>query len=897
MRRLNPPLLWLSATALAIALPSLATASHTLAGHVHETLTVAPTTWSWSEYVDGGRAPAVRTYPSGLQVVDVRDGVGALRSRSDAVGTQLQGADYDVYGQVSSALLGNGVQLAVARDVRGRVSARRYTRDGATVAEYRYTYDTSDRETLRQETHAGRRTSSWTYDDDGRLRSARVGGHPAAVEGAPPQSGGYTRSYDFGNIGPDTVRLTSSTGRAPVFASERSHVDVMGHAATIRVGTSTYTRTRDALGNTTRTWLPSGLADLSYDAQSHLRRVQLGDGTAVSYAYRADGVLLRRTVTCGPTVVGCEDGIWSYVYSGLLLLEEYSQASAAAPPALRVRYHYEDGSDVPLIADVRAAGTSTGAPTRYYLLTDRQGSVTGVLNASGAWVERVDYDPFGRPRYIAPDTAAPRVSRLETAGGRVRVEFSEVVQPESSPGSGGTLGVATLGAGLTVTVNGVSTSGVWRAPESSSDSTVWEYEVTSAVTAGDAVSLVVSSGSVVDEWSNPIGPATVSVTWGGAAYAGVAVGSTAAVESRRTLSGNNLSFQGHLYDAEAELILARARVLDPVMGEFLQRDPEGFVDSVNVYAALANDPINHRDPTGRIAWLVGALAVAGGLVVPHELEQPESQHLALDAVGGLSALFGGAPASTLRGLVWAGAKTGGAAALGMRATNDAYAGEVSSLGTYVSETAVGMGTGAVFSGALYGLGRGASATVRGFDRAVARSVVRADIRQVMQGLDAPSVVSRVGNRYLAARDQQLLYRGQNRPLAPGEDFMSPLARELGGPEGSANYLRQYAPHSSAEEIAGISARWHDAELPPVLFGDLGGTRVGGAGIPFTTRLATTLDPTFTGGSESVIYSVLIKRGSAVRPQGWPDLAIEQEFTILHTLSRRSILTTIDPRSL
>lgn len=62
MQRLNPPLLWLSATALAIALPSIAVASHTLSGHVHETLTVAPTTWSWSEYVDSGRAPAVRTY-------------------------------------------------------------------------------------------------------------------------------------------------------------------------------------------------------------------------------------------------------------------------------------------------------------------------------------------------------------------------------------------------------------------------------------------------------------------------------------------------------------------------------------------------------------------------------------------------------------------------------------------------------------------------------------------------------------------------------------------------------------------------------------------------------------------------------------------------------------------
>lgn len=39
---------------------------------------------------------------------------------------------------------------------------------------------------------------------------------------------------------------------------------------------------------------------------------------------------------------------------------------------------------------------------------------------------------------------------------------------------------------------------------------------------------------------------------------------------------------------------------------FLQRDPEGYADSVNLYAGMAWDPINNRDPTGRVLPAVGA---------------------------------------------------------------------------------------------------------------------------------------------------------------------------------------------------------------------------------------------------------------------------------------------------
>jgi hypothetical protein len=45
----------------------------------------------------------------------------------------------------------------------------------------------------------------------------------------------------------------------------------------------------------------------------------------------------------------------------------------------------------------------------------------------------------------------------------------------------------------------------------------------------------------------------------------------------------------------------RARHYDPQTGHFLQRDPMQYEDSVNLYAAMANNPSSYRDPTGMSA--------------------------------------------------------------------------------------------------------------------------------------------------------------------------------------------------------------------------------------------------------------------------------------------------------
>jgi RHS repeat-associated protein len=63
--------------------------------------------------------------------------------------------------------------------------------------------------------------------------------------------------------------------------------------------------------------------------------------------------------------------------------------------------------------------------------------------------------------------------------------------------------------------------------------------------------------------------------------------------------GNPYFFTGRRYDAETDLYHYRARAYAPVLGRFLQADPSGYSDDVNLYTYVRNNPANYTDPMGR----------------------------------------------------------------------------------------------------------------------------------------------------------------------------------------------------------------------------------------------------------------------------------------------------------
>ena len=94
------------------------------------------------------------------------------------------------------------------------------------------------------------------------------------------------------------------------------------------------------------------------------------------------------------------------------------------------------------------------------------------------------------------------------------------------------------------------------------------------------------------------------------------------------LIGNPYRYTGRRLDAETGLYYYRARYYSVTLGRFLQPDPAGFVDGLNLYAYVGNDPLNFVDPSGLFTLVFNGTIT---LVILDDVQFQVSGGLAFDS--------------------------------------------------------------------------------------------------------------------------------------------------------------------------------------------------------------------------------------------------------------------------
>lgn len=342
---------------------------------VTETIEGVP--YVMSTAYDAGSRPRSVTYPSGLSVQNVYNAQGYL---SQVINPATSAAYWtaqadDARGNITQSLLGNGVQTIKAYDQqRGWLtSIASQNGSGTVIQNLTYTFNKLGNLTKRSDGEFGARplVETITYDNLNRLAQSTT-----------TQSGSGAWSSTV-NVVYDVLGNITSKSDIGTYTYGESHLACTGgatpgrHAVTTVAGEKNATYCYDANGNMT-----SGDGrTIAYGASDMVASITRGT-TSVTFAYGPERARYKRLDTDST-------GVTTTYYIGGKAYEKILKPDASIETK-----HYI--GDFAIITERTSMGSTTKSTA--YVLDDHLGSLDALTDETGALIQKMSFDAWGKRR-------------------------------------------------------------------------------------------------------------------------------------------------------------------------------------------------------------------------------------------------------------------------------------------------------------------------------------------------------------------------------------------------------------------------------------------------------------------------------------------------------------------